>query len=134
MTRSKLSWTKLTPSPIQGRDMKKFTVTMGGDPSSSSEVIALERLLTGVSAIFMALSLKCSLPSVPQGLEEIVQGDKHWRLAKEVMNCNRMVAFVTFHQMGPWAEIAFSEEKKLVLKMTISYCIQTQRFLVIGKV
>jgi ABC-type uncharacterized transport system permease subunit len=94
---------------------------------------AMLKLMGGVNECFTALALNYEFTPASKGLIGILTGETRKRITSEVAKCNRVTAYVTFHQMGPIAEICFCEQKNIVRKLTISFVLATQEFLVIAK-
>lgn len=113
--------------------MKKLNVTPLHEPSTVEDQTAFRKLLVGVNACYMAFMFDIELAEVPVGLEPILTGESRERFTAEVNGCNRMVAFISFYKMGPWAEITVSEGRVAVKKLIISFDIDSQQFLVIAK-
>lgn len=113
--------------------MKKLTTTVSCDPPTSTDTELMLKLMGGVNECFTALALNYEFTLASKGLVEMLTGDTRKRIASEVAKCNRVTAYITFHQMGPIAKISFCEQKNPVRKLTISFVLETQEFLIIAK-
>ena len=113
--------------------MKKLTITTSCKPPTATDEDALGKLLVGVNACYTALMLDLEYVEVSGGLGSILTGSERKKIAIEVKECNRMVAFITFREMGLWAEINFCEGKSVVKKLTISFVLANRQFLIIAK-
>lgn len=112
--------------------MKKLSITLDCKPPTAADEDALGPLLSGVNAIYMAIALEIESVPVSVGLSKILV-ERRAELVSNIADCNRMTAFVTFHNMGPWAEISFSNGKHLVEKFTICFQVATGEFLVVAQ-
>lgn len=109
--------------------MKKLTITPQCKPPTTDDKADLKKLLAGLNEIFVSFLEDFRFADLPKGLEGILEKQPTPALCK----CNRMVAFITFTAMGPWAEITFSEGKSAVWKLTISFDHANRQFLIIAK-
>lgn len=112
--------------------MKKLSVTLDCKPPTAADEDALGPLLAGVNAVYMAIALGLEHVPVPAGLSKVLV-ERRVELVSKVAECNRMTTFITFHNMGPWAEISFSNGKRLVEKFTICFQVATGEFLVVAQ-
>lgn len=112
--------------------MKKLTVTLDCKPPTAADEDALGPLLSGVNSVYRVIALGLENVPVPAGLSKILV-ERRVELVSKVADCNRMTAFVTFHNMGPWAEISFCNGKRLVEKFIICFQVATGEFLVVAQ-
>lgn len=108
--------------------MKKLTITTVCQPPTTADEELLEKLLAGVSACYMALALNLQCSTAPEGLSSLLTDKTRERIASEVAQCNRMVAFITFTGLGVQAEIKFSKGKTLVKNIAICFASETRKF------
>ncbi len=99
--------------------MKKLNVTFAAQPHQSDESCIRETML-GISACHMAFSFDISPTRVPDGLGQILTGPARTRIACEVEDCNRMVAFVTLINEGALVEITFSAQKRVAKRLMLT--------------
>ncbi len=112
--------------------MKKLAVN-GESPLTVTEAQHRNQILAGVNAIQTAVAYGFDNHDPPPGIEHLVQGEGLGRLREEVAPCNRMTAYITFHEMGPWADIEFKHGQTVVKRLTISFVLATQRFLIVAQ-
>jgi hypothetical protein len=98
-----------------------YTVSLSRPPRNELEELGVGSCLQAMNACFTGLRLNLPFTPIPRGLECLLSGDKREKIAHEVSDCSRMVAFVTFHFNQTSLEINFSHGKDLVKSIVIMY-------------
>ncbi len=112
--------------------MKKLTTTIGDEPINEDEARMLLLLMSKVNDCFTAfiLDLEVTIPDCVLG--KVAAGSRK-QFAARVSECNRVTAYLTIPNMGPVAEISFSNGKTLVYKFGLGLNRHTGEFFVCWK-
>lgn len=110
-----------------------YKVSLSRSPSSELEELGVENCLQAVGACFMGLRLNLPYVSIPRGLEKSLSGEERNRIASEVRNCSRMVAFLTFNPNQTSLEIGFSSGADRVKTLVIIYDYDSRQLIFSGE-